>query len=155
MEISQNGLDFIEKWEGKRYNKYKDAAGLWTVGIGHLIKPGEVFDHTLTDDECYELLMQDLAPVQSRINRWVEVPLTQNQYDALCSLVLNIGTGNKNKGFFSSSVLRYLNQGHYEDAADAFLMWNKMTLPSGDKVKSPGLANRRRDERKLFLSEET
>lgn len=154
MKISQNGLDFIEEWEGKKPDKYKDAAGLWTVGIGHLIKQGEVFSHTLTDAECYELLREDLAPVQSRINRWVKVPLTQNQYDALCCLVLNIGTGNKHKGFFSSSVLRYLNQGHYEDAADSFLMWDKITLPSGNKVKSNGLANRRRAERKLFLQGE-
>lgn len=147
MRISQHGLEFIEKWEGKEYDKYLDSVGLWTVGIGHLIKQGEVFSYTLTDEECYDLLRKDLIPVETALHKWVKVPTNQNQYDALCSLVFNIGTG----AFLKSSVLRFLNQGWDEDAADAFLLWNKATV-KGKKTALVGLTNRRRDERKLFLT---
>ena len=62
MKASQNCLEFIEKWEGKRNLPYQDIGGKWTVGIGHLIKQNEHFD-MLTDAECYELLKNDLAKV--------------------------------------------------------------------------------------------
>lgn len=147
MHSSQKCLDLIEKWEGKEYTVYEDVAGKRTVGIGHLLKAGEDFT-TLTDEECYDLLRKDLIPVEIAINKWVKVPVTQNEYDAMCCLVYNIGTGN----FLSSSVLRFLNEHQYEDAAEAFLMWCKFTK-GGKKVVSQGLVNRRRDEMNLFLKE--
>lgn len=146
MKASQNCLEFIEKWEGKENTPYEDVAGLWTVGIGHLVKEGEHFDK-LTDAECYELLKNDLAKVEAKLNQWIKVPITQNQYDALCSLCFNIGMDN----FRISSVFRFLNQSNYEDAAEAFLLWNKVTK-NGAKVVSSGLVNRRKAEMELFLS---
>ncbi len=51
----------------------------------------------------------------------VAVPLTQNQFDALVSLIYNIGEGN----FASSTLLKMLNAGNYRGAADQFLVWDK------------------------------
>ena len=33
-------MDFIKSNEGVRYTPYRDSAGLWTVGVGHLIGDG-------------------------------------------------------------------------------------------------------------------
>ena len=77
----------------------------------------------------------------------VKVPLNQNEFDALVSLVFNIGAG----GFKGSSVLRNLNAGNRRGAADSMLAWNKGTI-GGKKVVLKGLANRRAEERAQFLS---
>ena len=68
----------------------------------------------------------------------MKVELNQNEFDALVSLVFNIGTG----AFNNSTVLRKLNEGKRREAADAIRMWIK---------GGAGLKNRRKRERKLFL----
>ena len=66
----------------------------------------------------------------------------QNQFDALSSLVFNIGEG----GFSSSTLLRLLNSKDYEGAANQFPRWNKQK----GRVLN-GLTKRRQEERQLFL----
>jgi len=41
MRASQNAIDLIKRFEGCRYNPYRDSVGLWTVGYGHLIGDGK------------------------------------------------------------------------------------------------------------------
>ncbi|ECD2012167.1 lysozyme, partial [Salmonella enterica subsp. enterica serovar Give] len=71
------------------------------------------------------------------------VPLNQNQYDALCSLIFNIGAS----AFTGSSVRRYLNAGNYTAAADAFLKWSR--AGSNPTILAP----RRGRERAMFLDQ--
>lgn len=148
MRISENGITFISKHEGLELEPYLDIADKWTVGFGHLLKEGEE-RRTITLEEARELLRKDLASVELALNKWIKIPVTQKEYDAMCSLCFNIGTGN----FHTSSVLRFLNQHQHEDAAEAFLLWNKITK-AGKKVMSQGLLNRRRAEMALFLGGE-
>ncbi|EXA91352.1 phage lysozyme family protein [Acinetobacter baumannii 1267820] len=61
------------------------------------------------------------------------MPLAQNQFDALVSLTYNIGSG----VFKKSTLLKRLNKGEYQGAADQFLVWNK----AGGKVMK-GLVRR-------------
>ncbi|KRJ11905.1 lysozyme [Acinetobacter nosocomialis] len=58
------------------------------------------------------------------------------------SLTYNIGSG----AFKNSTLLKKLNKGDYQGAADQFLVWNK----AGGKVMK-GLVRRREAERALFL----
>ena len=71
------------------------------------------------------------------------VELTQGQFDALVSFAYNVGS----RALSTSTLLKKLNAGDIKGAADEFLRWNK----SGGKVM-PGLTNRRKAERALFLS---
>lgn len=87
------------------------------------------------------LLGQTVAPYADAVRNAVDVPLTQNQFDALTSFAYNIGVG----AFEGSSALRKLNAGDYDGAADAMALWNK----SGGQVLQ-GLVNRRNDEIELF-----
>ena len=140
MAITKSTLSYITEEEGKRNKAYKDTKGLWTIGVGHLIRPGEehLITATLTDEEVEELLRSDLKWCSEAVESAVKVPLQQAQFDALYSLCFNIG----GTAFKNSTVVRKLNAGDYQGAADAILMWNKPAV----------LEKRRKRERELFLS---
>lgn len=137
-----SNYEHLKRWEGCRLTAYKDIGGIWTIGYGSTgsnVFPGL----TITQAEADRLLDQDLVRFEKTVNENVRVPINQNQYDALVSLSYNIGT----TAFSRSTVLRRLNEGDYEGAADAILWWNKV---KGKVIK--GLVNRRKAERELFLT---
>lgn len=140
MAIAESTLDFITREEGAKNKAYKDTKGLWTIGVGHLIRPGEehLITATLSDQEVKDLLKRDLEWCSNAVESSVKVPLAQAQFDALYSLCFNIG----GTAFKNSTVVRKLNAGDYHGAADAILMWNKPAV----------LEKRRKRERDLFLS---
>ena len=141
MAITKSTLSYITEEEGKRNKAYKDSKGLWTIGVGHLIKPDEqhLITATLTDQEVEDLLKSDLKWCSEAVESSVKVPLTQKQFDALYSLCFNIGEG----AFRKSTVVKRLNAGDYKGAADAIEMWNKPAV----------LINRRKREKALFLAD--
>ncbi|MBI4382780.1 MAG: lysozyme, partial [Nitrospinae bacterium] len=86
---------------------------------------------------------------ETAIQRKVKVGLVQHQFDALTSLVFNIGGG----AFENSTLLRLLNRDEYNEAANEFLAWDKVThRRTGAKVPSVIQMKRRRIERDLFLN---
>jgi lysozyme len=139
MTIAESTLAFIEKEEGARNKAYKDSKGLWTIGVGHLIKSDEqhLINATLTDEQVKDLLKSDLRWCSEAVESSVKVTLTQAQFDALYSLCFNIGETN----FRKSTVVKKINENDLKGAADAILMWNKPAV----------LQNRRKRERELFL----
>jgi len=140
MAITESTLNTIIGFEGKRNKAYQDTKGLWTIGVGHLIKSDEqhLINTVLTDEQVHEILKHDLNWCDEAVTTSVRVPLNQNQYDALYSLCFNIGAS----AFKGSTVVKKLNAGDYAGAADAILMWNKPAV----------LAPRRQKERTLFLT---
>jgi len=144
MQINREGLELIKRFEGLRLEAYQDVAGIWTIGYGHIrtAKEGMV----ITEAEAEALLRGDLADAEGAVSRLVKVPVSENEYSALVSLVFNIGAG----AFSGSTVLRKLNAGDHKGAADAILMWNRATV-GGKKVVVQGLVRRRDAERSLFL----
>ena len=139
MAIAKSTLDFITKEEGSRNKAYQDSKGLWTIGVGHLIKEDEQYllTATLTNDQVEDLLRKDLKWCSEAVETSVKVPLEQNQFDALYSLCFNIGGTN----FAKSTVVKKINENDMQGAADAILNWNKPEV----------LINRRKRERALFL----
>lgn len=144
MKISDNGLAFIAQEEGERLVGYADTRGIPTIGVGHTGWvngiPVSVGMH-ITRKQSDELLRRDLNRVEQRINQLVSVPLNQHQYDALCSLVFNIGT----EAFAHSTVLQKLNACDYSASAEAMLMWCR----AGQEPQR--LLARRQRERALFM----
>jgi len=140
--ISEQGLELIKEFEGFRAESYYCDAGKKTIGYGHAIKNGEVFTEPMPPEIAENLLKQDLRWVEKTINNTVSCDLLQNEVDALCSLIYNIG----GTAFRKSHLLEYLNNENYLRAADEFLKWCHI----GDKV-SNGLLKRRQKERELFL----
>ncbi|MCR5260655.1 MAG: lysozyme [Candidatus Gastranaerophilales bacterium] len=152
MEISENGIKLIKELEGCRLQAYDDytgkpvsssdtVKGTLTIGVGHTGK--DVFKgQTITQDKATQLLKSDIKNVERTINEVVKAPLTQNQYDALCSFVFNIGTG----AFRNSTMLKRLNERNYAQAAECFKDWHR-----GNNVPHL-LDNRRKKEKELFTA---
>lgn len=142
MRTSDAGLGMITRLEGEVLRVYKDPVGIPTIGVGHVVRPGESFPNGITKEESRELLRKDVAIAEDAVNDAVKVPLSQDQFDALVSFTFNVGTGALRK----STLLRLLNQGDYQGAADQFPKWRM----AGGKVLQ-GLVNRRKAERQTFM----
>ena len=160
-EAGKAVTDTVKNWiaraEGFSDIPYQDTAGVWTIGRGHKIVPGDGFwspenaggRSTITVQEADALQASDTRDAQTAVENNVVVPINQSQKAALLSLAYNIGSGN----FSTSSLVRYLNAGDYAAAADQFLVWNKVHDPATGKLKvDEGLVARRAQERELFLA---
>lgn len=101
MLISQNGISLIKSFEHLYLKAYDDGGGVWTIGWGHIkgVKKGQV----ITVAQAEQFLLEDLREAEADVNAFSNT-LTQNQYDALVSVVFNCGgsflTGFKNEGNF-------------------------------------------------------
>ena len=117
MKTSQKGIDLIKQFEGCRLSAYKCPAGVWTIGYGHTygVKAGQ----KISQKQAEEFLKDDLKSFEAAVNNYVKVPLTQNQFDALVSFSFNVGS----EALRTSTLLRLLNQGKYEEAAEQFDRW--------------------------------
>lgn len=146
--IQKSTLDLIKQFEGVKYNAYKDSAGLWTTGVGHLIKPNEQYliAKTLTDDDVDELLSADTLISTSFVRNHVTPELSQNQFDALNSIAYNIGVTN----FQTSTLLKNINS-HIPILEGNFTCWDKVHK-DGILVEVDGLLERRKKEYQLFIS---
>lgn len=153
MKISENGLKLIQEFESFVNAPYLDSARVWTIGYGSTYypngKPVTGRDKPITREYAETIqrnvIATDFEPVINELLK-KEIAsgfINQNMFDAIISLTYNIGVN----GFKRSSVLRLLKQGDKQNAADAFLLWNKA---DGKVLK--GLVNRRKKERELFLS---
>ena len=143
MKTTATGRALIEAREGVRLKAYRDAVGIWTIGVGHTSAagpPAVVAGLSITPAQAGDILAQDLAQFERAIEAAVHVPLADHEFDALVSLAFNIGA----EAFARSTLVRRLNAGDRAGAAEAFLMWAN----AGGK---PILLARRKAERKQFL----
>lgn len=144
MQLSAQGLDLIKRFEGFRSHAYTDVAGLSTIGYGHRIVPPESFPNGVTEPQADAILASDVSDVERSVNQLVRVALTQGQYDALVDFCFNLGAGR----LAGSSLLRELNAGRYNDAAEQLLLWDHV----GGKINL-GLKARREADLRLWRLE--
>lgn len=142
MKTGQKGLDIIKKYEGLRLQAYLCPAGVWTIGHGHTsnVTP----DDEINEAQAEDLLKSDIAPIE----KYLTLSVNQNQFDALVSLIFNIGIGN-----FESSTLYRLAKNNVNDIdiPAQFLRWNKARV-NGILTELPGLTKRRKEESELYKS---
>lgn len=138
MNISQNGINLIKKYEGCKLISYKCPAGIWTIGYGHT--GNDVYNGlTITQKDADYLLSIDLHKFVCHVEKYnSKYNFTQNEFDALVSFAYNIGSIDQltAKGTRSKSLI-----------AKKILLYNKA---SGKVLK--GLVRRREDEQRLFLN---
>ena len=152
MKTNAYGLTIMtssEGWSSKAYYATEDERkrGLLSIGYGFTyyangdsVKLGD----TMTKAEGDKLFLDHIVPkFEATVSNAVNTEITENQFSALVSLCYNIGGGNLR----SSTLLRLVNSGDFESAADEFLKWDKQ----GKRVLA-GLSKRRAKERELFLS---
>ena len=144
LKISDVGLRLIKAYEGFRPVDVELVSGQRVAGYGHRVMNGENIH--LSEKQAEKLLLRDLAPFEAMINDSIFAPLTQSQFDALCSLAYNIGP----KKFLESDVVRALNNGRVLDAANGFDVWRKGQI-NGETYVVDALVRRRTAEKVLFL----
>ena len=140
MKTSQKGIDIIKQFEGCRLSAYKCPANVWTIGYGHTygVKAGQ----KISQKQAEEFLKKDLKSFEAAVNNYVKVSLSQSQFDALVSFSFNVGS----EALRTSTLLKLLNQGKYEEAAGQLDRW---VFASGKKLD--GLVRRRKAEKELFM----
>lgn len=142
-DFDYTGLKLTESFESCRLTPYQDVAGVWTDGWGntHGVVPG--FD--ITQEKADADLLRNLGDAVACVNAHVEVPIDQQQFDALVDFTFNVG----GRAFVKSTMLKYLNQGYFARAALEFEEWD---MAGGKHVA--GLLRRRRAEEALFTHQE-
>lgn len=147
LSISDTGLRLIKAFEGFRPVDRELVTGVRVVGYGHRLDSDDTVQ--MSRREAEEQLLQDLEPIEEMVNDEVHAPLSQGQYDALCSLAFNIGP----EAFRASDIVRAMNNGRVLDAANGFDVWRKATI-SGKTYVVDALMRRRTAEKSLFLRNE-
>lgn len=152
LTISDNGIAILKGFEGLHdgnsatqiLEPMRDPVGYWTLGYGSRYdKNGkEVTAKTpaITLPEALELLRRDVGIAETAITRFITRDINQNQYDALCSFIFNIGTG----GFQKSRLLKAVNTNTVNKTH--FMAWTK-----AKGVQLPGLVKRREAEYALYV----
>lgn len=140
--VSVKGLELIKSYESFSPNAYKCPAGVWTIGYGHTVdvEPGDTVDHAT----ALELLAKDLEPVEDLLNS-LGLVFNQGEYDALASLIFNIGVA----AFSKSTLLEQLKKNLYW-ARETELAWKAWNKANGKEL--PGLVKRREEEWKMFVA---
>jgi len=143
--VSRAAIELIKRFEGCRRHAAQLPDGRWTIGYGHTLTAREGAEVTEADAEA--LLLYDLISVAHLVNENTFAPISQNQFDALCSFAFNIGSDN----FRRSQVLKRLNAGAAVQAACAMELWRKADF-EGERIIIDALVRRRAAEKALFLT---
>jgi lysozyme len=142
MKISRQGIIEIAAHEGIVDMPYRDAKGIWTIGIGHTAGAGPPDPSRMPRvrrvplSEIFSIFAADLAAFEKRVNKAVKVPVAQHEFDALASFDFNTG------GIDRATLVRHLNDGDRAKAATGFMNWSK----------PPEIIDRRSKEMELFRS---
>ena len=142
-QITKQGIDLIKRFEGFEPEIYLDAAGLPTIGYGHLLQQGEnkMFAGGISEAAGEALLIKDVGIAERAVLRLIRVPLTDGQFDALVSFTFNLGGGALQR----STLRRKVNREEHSDVPAEFMRW---VWAGGRKLR--GLVRRRRAEAKLY-----
>lgn len=139
-QLSEAGYALIRLFEGYSPYPYRDAVGLWTIGYGHLILPGEKFT-MLTPLQGQQLLVRDAESKVRGVNALVNVSLNRNQFASLTSFTFNLGLG----VLKSSTLLKRVNAERHSEVPPQI---NRFVYAGGKVLK--GLVTRRLAEAKLY-----
>lgn len=143
-EISELGFRLIKAYEGYRPEPAVLVTGQQVVGYGHIVTDDSL--PFIGKSKAEDLLREDLKSVETVVNSAIHAPMTQSQFDALCSLAFNIGQ----EAFRGSHVRHAINNGRILDAANAFDEWRKADI-DGKVYVVDALMRRRTAEKALFL----
>ena len=139
MKVSQECVNLVKFFEGFEAKAYLCPANVWTIGYGRTknVKEGDVVNKRQAERD----LLEELEEFGNQVFFAVQVPLEQNEFDALTSWTYNLGVGNLQ----SSTLLKKLNSGDKNSVPSEMLRWNK----AAGKVLA-GLTRRREAEAKLW-----
>ena len=139
--VSARGIELIKQHEGLMLDAYPDpgtGGDPWTIGYGHT-GPDVIQGVEITEEEAEMLLKEDLEYFEKQVCNLINIPLTQEEFDAIVSFTYNVGAGNLK----SSTFRRRINAGENKTTCfkEEFPKWIK-----GGNGPMPGLVKRRQSE---------
>lgn len=148
MKLGLRGEALIKSYETLKFSAYMPTKDdVWTLGYGRTkgVKMGDI----CTIDQAEKWFREDVAWAEEAVNRLIElnssVKLSQSMFDALVSLIFNVGPSCVAVG---STVGDNLRNNMYYLACNGFFLWCKQ---KGKDLL--GLARRRAKEMVLFLED--
>ncbi len=153
MNASSNFYSFIKQKEGLVLHPYLDTAGVATIGYGSTMydngKRVRMSDPPIMQSYAQQLLEWEVKNKSSVIIGLLgNVKLNTNQFDAILSLVYNIGVG----GFERSTLLKKIRVNPFDTLIrNEFMKWNKIHK-KGNLMIDNGLTARRKHEADLYFS---
>ena len=135
-KINNNGINFLKSFESFVPNIYLCQSGIETIGYGETNKKviNEFRNKNMTEVYASKLLTTSLKKYQLCVEKYVKVPLSENEYAALVCFCYNIGR----RAFRYSTLVKVLNRVEYDNVPEQFMRW----IYSRGK-KSNGLIKRR------------
>jgi lysozyme len=148
MKISKEGLELIKGFEKFMPNPYIDAVGVPTIGYGNTYytdgRKVTMQDAPITEAQATILLE---TVFDKDFAKFIPQNVNQNQFDAMASLIYNIGAGAFNGSTLRKKVIANPNDASIEQE---FLKWNK-GRKNGQLVELRGLTIRRKKESELYI----
>lgn len=141
MKINSKGIAIIKKFEGRFLASYICPGNVWTIGYGHTKTAKR--DMTISEEQCEELLKQDLEVFEKGVMS-LGLKFNENQFSALVSFSFNIGLGNLRASTLFKKAKVNVND---PTIKDEFMKW----VNAGGK-KLNGLVSRRQAEGELYFS---
>ncbi len=145
MKTSPQGVAFIAAQEGVVTRAYRDAAGIWTIGVGHTAAAGAPVPKagmTISRDEAYLILARDLPRYEARVERRLPGSAA-HVFDGAVSFDFNTGAIDR------ASWVAAFGEGKREIARGALMRW---TTTGGRTLA--GLVRRREAEARLIFEGE-
>lgn len=146
MKVSLPGIASILSYEEIILSTYDDGYGILTIGAGHTAMAGTPKPENgmkISLDEAFDIFRRDLENYAEEVRSEIDVPLSQNQFDALVSWHFNTGK------IGDSTLTKKLNIGDYNSVPEEMDRWK---FAQGQL--SNGLVNRRKHEAAMFASGE-
>jgi lysozyme len=140
MHLSEEGYSLLEKLEGFSPDLYSLKDGGFTIGFGFFVPYGEtsMWEKGLTWEQAELIIRQKVPAYEDQVKRYINIPLTQNEFDALTMLAYNLGGFSK-----ATSIVNDVNEQADFDKVQSD--WKRFVHSKAPNV-SKGLMNRRRDE---------
>lgn len=143
--VPDAAINLIKRYEGCRLSPYICPAGFPTIGWGSIFgedgKAVTMAHPPITQETADRLLLREVDAAERQVMSVVKTPINPNQLGALVSFVYNLGIGRLK----ASTLLRRLNAGDYDGAAEEFSKW-----VFAGKRKLDGLVKRREAEKRLW-----
>ncbi len=140
MHLSPEGYSLLEKLEGYSPGLYTLNDGGYTIGFGFFVpfNEGYKWKNGVTWEDAERIIQEKVPAYEDQVKKFVNVPLTQREFDALTMLAYNLGGFSK-----ATSIINDVNNMVDFDKLQAD--WKRFIHSKAPNV-SKGLMNRRKDE---------
>jgi len=140
MHLSDEGYELLEKLEGFSPQLYALGDGGLTIGFGFFVPYSESskWDKGISWEAAERMIREKVPSYEDQVKQYINVPLTQLEFDALTMLAYNLGGFSK-----ATSIVNDINSNaDFEKLQKDWMRFVHSKAPGVLK----GLMNRRRDE---------